>query len=101
MQYLLPKKSKNSPKITLVLDLDETLVHCTGEPTPNCEINLDVSLEGENYSIYGNARPNCLKFLEKCVDKFELVLFTASKKEYAEKILEKIDPKRRIKFRLI
>ena len=51
-----------SGKKTLVLDLDETLVHCSLDPNlqdPTFKIPLN-----NGATIYGQARPFCLEFLQ-------------------------------------
>jgi CTD small phosphatase-like protein 2 len=98
---LLPKKTRSSPRITLVLDLDETLVHCNTLNTINPHIQFPVTFNEVEYSVSGQVRPNCLSFLKKCSTKFEVVLFTASQKAYADKLATILDPGRNfIKFRL-
>ena len=37
-------------------------------------------------------RPHCKEFLQKCAKKFEIVLFTASQKIYADQLASIIDP---------
>ncbi len=79
----LPPGKENT--YTLVLDLDETLVHFFYTPS------------GGMFLI----RPFCLKFLEEMAEKFEIVIFTAALKNYADSILDILDPnKKLIKFRL-
>lgn len=41
---LLPPKAKTASPYTLVLDLDETLVHCVMEPIENYDVKFDVSV---------------------------------------------------------
>ena len=41
---LLPPKAESSPQFTLVLDLDETLVHCVMEPIESYDIKFDVKM---------------------------------------------------------
>ena len=41
--FALQPKSPAQPKYTLVLDLDETLVHCVMEPIEHYDIAFDVS----------------------------------------------------------
>jgi hypothetical protein len=38
----LPQKDPSAPKICLVLDLDETLVHCTVEDIPHADMKFPV-----------------------------------------------------------
>jgi len=54
--FALPPKSQSQPTYTLVLDLDETLVHCVMEPIEHYDIAFDVgdstsSLMGNRFSI--------------------------------------------------
>ena len=80
----LPSGQENST-YTLVLDLDETLVHFFYTPS------------GGMFLI----RPFCMKFLEEMAEKFEIVIFTAALKNYADSILDLLDPnKKLIKYRL-
>ena len=61
---------------TLVLDLDETLVHFFYTPS------------GGTFLI----RPFCVQFLEEMAKIFEIVIFTAALKDYADSILDILDP---------
>ena len=63
---------------TLVLDLDETLVHFTDDPN---DTNKGVL----------HFRPGLFEFLDKVSNYYELVVFTAATKEYADPILEAIE----------
>lgn len=53
---------------SLILDLDETLVHY-----------VDNGVDG-----YLNIRPNCTEFLEQMSRYYELIIFTAGLPEYAD-----------------
>jgi hypothetical protein len=67
---LLPKKSPDSPKYTLVLDLDETLIHYVEDKTAKAR-------KGSEYYL---VRPHAIKFLKDLSAFYELVIFTAGKK---------------------
>jgi len=88
----LPPKQGNDPKITLVLDLDETLVHCTVEPTHDADLIFPVVFNGIEYSVNVRLRPYLMEFLEAIRSKFEVVIFTASQEVYANELLNRIDP---------
>eukprot|EP00551_Chaetoceros_affinis_P007701 CAMPEP_0203667816 /NCGR_PEP_ID=MMETSP0090-20130426/4568_1 /ASSEMBLY_ACC=CAM_ASM_001088 /TAXON_ID=426623 /ORGANISM="Chaetoceros affinis, Strain CCMP159" /LENGTH=580 /DNA_ID=CAMNT_0050532085 /DNA_START=332 /DNA_END=2074 /DNA_ORIENTATION=+ len=88
----LPPKDKSDPPITLVLDLDETLVHCTVEPIPDATMVFPVYFNGVQYSVHVRTRPYLEQFLESVAKKFEVVVFTASQKVYADELLNRIDP---------
>ena len=88
----LPPKDMTDPPITLVLDLDETLVHCTVEPILDATMVFPVLFNGTQYSVHVRTRPYLQQFLESVAKKFEVVVFTASQKVYADELLNRIDP---------
>lgn len=97
----IPKKSKRSPPITLALDLDETLVHCSVQPIEKAEMTFSVNFNGMDYEVYVRTRPHLRTFLETVAEWFEIIIFTASQKVYADKLLNILDPKRNlIKYRV-
>ncbi|CAB9524757.1 Carboxy-terminal domain RNA polymerase II polypeptide A small phosphatase [Seminavis robusta] len=88
----LPPKDPSAPPVTLVLDLDETLVHCTVEPTPDADLQFPVVFHGITYQVHVRLRPHLFDFLEKIKDKYEVIVFTASQQVYANELLNLIDP---------
>ncbi|ORY46160.1 hypothetical protein LY90DRAFT_14514 [Neocallimastix californiae] len=98
---ILPPKQENDPKITLVLDLDETLVHCTTTEMEDCDVSFPVELNGQQFYVSGRYRPYCAEFLEKAAELFEIVIFTASQQVYANTLLDIMDPTHKlISYRL-
>ena len=79
-------------KIALVLDLDETLVHCTIEPIPNPDFVFPVTFNDVCYEVYVRKRPYVDYFLQTVSKDFEVIVFTASQKVYANKLLDRLDP---------
>ena len=75
--YLVNKSNK---KYTLVLDLDETLIHFKVNPNNN------------NSGIL-QFRPYISEFLSNIKDFYELIVFTAATKEYADPIIDAIEQK--------
>lgn len=73
-----------SKPYTLVLDLDETLVHFKNTP------------QKQKFLV----RPYCFNFLKNLAEYFEIGIFTAAQKDYADWILDRIDTKGSISFRL-
>ena len=59
---------------TLVLDLDETLIHFQ-------------QAQDENDEGFYMIRPGCNKFLNELSQKYEIVVFTAAMPDYADWIL--------------
>jgi hypothetical protein len=91
----LPPKEPGAPDLTLVLDMDETILHCSvEEPTdenPPCH-SFKVSHQGKSFPVHAWLRPGLQDFFEKICGKFEVVIFTASQAPYANAILDIIDP---------
>ena len=96
---LLPP-DKNSSKKTLVLDLDETLVHSSIEAPSEYDLKLNVRLEASQVDIYVCLRPWATEFLKKVAEKYEVVIFTASLREYADPVIEFIDHEKVVSSRL-
>ena len=71
----LPKLDEKRYKYTLVLDLDETLVHY---------------IEEEN-SAYVQVRPYADYFLKELSKFFEIVLFTAAEEDYTDIVLKELN----------
>ena len=76
---------------TLVLDLDETLVHSSFKPVPNPDIILPIDIEGRLCNIFIAVRPGCKKFLEEMAKYYEVVIFTASLSKYADPLMDILD----------
>ena len=77
-QYILPKIDNNKYKYTLVLDLDETLIHCDRK-TNNGFILL--------------LRPGLIEFLQKMKNLCELILFSFGTSGYVDSIIKVIEKK--------
>ena len=100
-KYLLPPKSQQYiNKKTLVLDLDETLVHSSFTPFKKNDIILEVDFEGVMYNIYVLVRPYAEEFLQSVANYFEVIIFTASISKYANPLLDILDKEKNIKHRL-
>ncbi|KAJ3428650.1 nuclear lim interactor-interacting factor-related [Anaeramoeba flamelloides] len=121
----MKKKNEEVYKMTLVLDLDQTLVFSSYDQPKSYDFKFLLSLENnsnntnkstnkstntntntttekeeeeeenlnnEQHLIYVQKRPYLRTFLERCSQLFEIVVFTAGLKEYADIILDKLDP---------
>lgn len=98
-----PELDGRPPRPTLVLDLDETLVHChrpdsRGARSASSSAALasrpaDLIVQFDE-SSFGNVhfRPFVHFFLKVASKAFELVVFTASQQSYADKVIDALDP---------
>ena len=80
----LPKVSPDKVKhYTLVLDLDETLIHF-------------VDLQAQGQESFFRIRPYCMEFLQELSKLYEIVIFTAGMEEYADWVLNQLDEDRKL-----
>ncbi|KAL4191849.1 hypothetical protein AMTRI_Chr06g191110 [Amborella trichopoda] len=101
------------PKPTVFLDLDETLIKSFNTQPPTFDFKVQVlrpprmpekiykfqSFLGR-MTYYISRRPGIDELLSFLHGKYEIVIFTASTKEYADPIIDKIDKYRVISYRL-
>ena len=74
----------------IVLDLDETLIHCANSASSSNLISFVIS-QTFNERLLINVRPYFLQFLEFCVKEFdEIYVYTAGTESYAVPIMEKL-----------
>ncbi|KAI0723110.1 NIF-domain-containing protein [Earliella scabrosa] len=96
---------------TLVLDLDETLIHSTSRPIPlaggsglfgfggrnkGAGYTVEVVLGGRSQLYHVYKRPFVDYFLRKVSQWYTLVIFTASMQEYADPVIDWLDAGRGI-----
>lgn len=87
--------TKPGIKKTIIFDLDETLAHCVRQENPSRQpdVYLNITLmSGKVLKAGFNIRPFTKECLEMVNKDFEVVVFTASHKWYADVILDYIDP---------
>lgn len=66
----------------------------------NADFQLRLQTQDGQLDIYVRKRPFLDEFLEIMAERFEVGIFTASVREYASKVIEKIDPKGYIQWAL-
>ncbi|XP_051128370.1 probable phosphatase PSR2 isoform X3 [Andrographis paniculata] len=89
---LVPSEKQNTKRNTLVLDLDETLVHSTLGPCDDADFTFPVFINRKEYIVSVKKRPHLQTFLHRVSEMFEVVIFTASQSFYAAQILHILDP---------
>ena len=102
------KSKKGTEKLTVVLDLDETLVHSRfvnkddgtirqreRRKTATVATNEFILNIGDE-TIRVNRRPGLNKFLAEASELFDLYVFTAAIEEYARPVIDYLDPKNEI-----
>eukprot|EP00286_Rhodomonas_abbreviata_P004846 CAMPEP_0181318436 /NCGR_PEP_ID=MMETSP1101-20121128/17003_1 /TAXON_ID=46948 /ORGANISM="Rhodomonas abbreviata, Strain Caron Lab Isolate" /LENGTH=211 /DNA_ID=CAMNT_0023425901 /DNA_START=443 /DNA_END=1075 /DNA_ORIENTATION=- len=80
--------------MTLVLDLDETLVHSRAQPF-NQPYDWKVHVPSGMHpgcTFFVNVRPHTQHFLRVVSRWYEVVVFTASLQHYADPVIDRIDP---------
>lgn len=96
-------------KLTLVVDLDQTVIQCCVEETvgewkndpsnPNYEALKDVAsfrLPHDSKTYYLKFRPGLKEFLEEMSKIYEMHVYTMASRDYAQIVTNLIDPERTI-----
>ena len=96
----MPPSTKPNKK-TLVLDLDETLIHSEFQkPRKRHDFTIKVDIEGVFADVYVFVRPYVKEFITKMAILYELVIFTAALPNYANAIIDKLPNSMLISHRL-
>jgi RNA polymerase II subunit A small phosphatase-like protein len=96
----LSDEDRKANRKTLVLDLDETLVHSSFTYIPDADFVIEIELDGAVYKVYVRKRPGVDEFMKAVAKRFEVVIFTASLAKYADPLLDILDKDRVVKKRL-
>lgn len=95
---------------TLILDLDETLIHSMSKGGMNSGHMVEVRLNTASLGMHGggpgpagqhpilywvNKRPYCDEFLRRVCKWYNLVIFTASVQEYADPVIDWLESERK------
>ena len=99
IRRLYKKIMKKSKRYTLAIDLDETCIHSTTYYYHQQQVRAGI-VKPENAHMYSRyvvrLRNGVREFIDKAKEKFNLVIYTAAKRCYAEFIRELLDPKKEI-----
>lgn len=82
----------NSTQKVLVLDLDETLVHCSFHPPDYYDFSIQITIDEGTYDVFIQKRPFVDQFLAEVLRYFYVVIFTASLPQYANPIIDYLCP---------
>jgi Dullard-like phosphatase family protein len=80
-------------KKSLILDLDETLVHSTLKRPTHFDFTIRLSFDNHSFLFYVTERPHVRLFLDIIQYHYDLHIFTASVREYANPLIDYLDPK--------
>mmetsp|Transcript_6436 Transcript_6436/g.14860 ORF Transcript_6436/g.14860 Transcript_6436/m.14860 type:complete len:270 (+) Transcript_6436:178-987(+) len=97
---LPPKLPAHARQHTLVLDLDETLVHSSFKPVADVDFVVPVEIDGMYHNVYVLKRPGVDEFMKRMGQVFEVVVFTASLGKYANPVLDLLDIHKSVHSRL-
>ncbi len=92
-------RSRRRP--TLILDLDETLVHTLDRLPVSGQFDCRIEIQSKSRlrSFFILKRPGLDLFLQSLAPHYSLVLFTASVRRYADAVLDLVDPSKLIEKR--
>ena len=84
---------ENKPrKKSLILDLDETLVHSSFYPFERAsDLTLPIKVDNQKILVYILRRPYALEFIKEMSQYYEIIIYTASIPEYAKNLLNEFD----------
>jgi len=97
---LKPQLPEDVGKKTLVLDLDETLVHSSFKPIAQPDYVIPVQIENQVHNVYVLKRPGVDEFLKAMGEIYEIVIFTASVGKYADPLLDTLYKYKVVRHRL-
>ena len=104
----IPSQSSRLGQKTLVIDLDETLIHSLAKGgrmssghMVEVKLNTTVGYGGQTLGpqhpilYYVHKRPHCDDFLKRVCKWYKLVVFTASVQEYADPVIDWLEQERK------
>lgn len=95
-----PATPELARRITLVLDLDETLVHSSFTPFADADFVLPLQMGTDTHMVFVRKRPRVDAFLAAVSRWYEVIVFTASLALYANPVVDELDNGRTVHGRL-
>lgn len=93
----MPNLGPATSKVTLILDVDETLVHSSFRAVPTrCDLEIGIVVNGNPGTVYVKKRPYLEEFFQFIASRFEVVIFTASLGIYCNPLIDILDPDRKL-----
>ncbi|XP_040179474.1 CTD small phosphatase-like protein 3 [Rana temporaria] len=89
----IPFKTRSAPAYTLVIDLD-VLVQSSLIPLDDADYTFGTPFQDTFYKVYLKVRPHVKNFLQAVSKLYELFIYTTTRKEYGEQIVEILDPQK-------
>ncbi|KAI8880547.1 hypothetical protein K501DRAFT_224695 [Backusella circina FSU 941] len=87
------KRLLKNRKLSLILDLDQTLLHASCDPVYHMDDDIrQFTLEGSPILYYIKLRPGLSDFLREIEPLYELHIYTMGTRAYAESVAQLIDP---------
>ena len=85
---------------TLVLDMDETLIHSKFKPCSGYDFVCNVANRDRTTfsTVYVYKRPGVDMFIRRMAKLYDVCVFTASMAKYANPIIDKLDEGRNVKY---
>ncbi|CAG9471834.1 unnamed protein product [Plasmodium vivax] len=100
-EFLLgEQREEERGRKTIVLDLDETLVHSTLRGERYNSFRIHIELGDGRCVIHVNKRPGVEQFFKEISKHYEVVIFTASLPKYANAVIDKLDKDNICAYRL-
>ncbi|CDW73776.1 nli interacting factor-like phosphatase family protein [Stylonychia lemnae] len=91
----LPPFDNPNIKKTLIFDMDETLIHCVDDiETEDPDVIIPILFDDDDEPVQAgiNVRPYIYECIREAKKHFQVGVFTASHKTYADAILDFLDP---------
>ncbi|TNV83176.1 hypothetical protein FGO68_gene9050 [Halteria grandinella] len=93
--YLPPLKP--GIKKTVIFDIDETMIHCLEDSSSIPDVIMKIPLDDGDFADAGiNIRPHLYECLRQANEHYQVITFTASDQQYADAILDFLDPNREL-----